>query len=47
MNRRKTHIKLVDIETKEVMGEGDLTPASVKRLIKYYREFGYYVEAVA
>lgn len=47
MSRKKIHTKLIDIETREVMGEGDLTPASVKRLIKYYREFGYYVEAVA
>ena len=44
---KKTHVKLVDIETREVMGEGDLTPAAVKRLIKYYKTFGYYLEVVA
>jgi len=45
--RKKTHIKLVDIETSEVMGEADLTPAAVKRLIKHYAQFGYYLKAVA
>lgn len=45
--RKKTHIKLIDIETREIMGEADLTPAAVKRLIKHYAQFGYYVEAVA
>jgi len=44
---KKTHVKLVDIETREVMGEGDLTPAAVKRLIKHYKTFGYYLEVVA
>jgi hypothetical protein len=44
MSRQKTHTKLVDIETREVVGEGDLTPATVKRLIKLYREQGYWVE---
>ena len=44
---KKTYVKLVDIETREVMGQGDLTPATVKRLIKHYRTFGYYLEVVA
>jgi hypothetical protein len=44
---KKTHVKLVDIETREVIGEADLTPAAAKRLIKHYRVFGYYLEAVA
>jgi hypothetical protein len=47
MSRQKARIKLVDIETREIVGEGDLTPAAVKRLIKYYAQCGYYVEAVA
>ena len=47
MSNKKTHVRLVDIETREVVGEGDLTPAAVKRLIKHYRVFGYYLEAVA
>jgi hypothetical protein len=44
---KKSHVKLVDIETREVIGEADLTPAAAKRLIKHYRVFGYYLEAVA
>jgi len=47
MSRIKTHTKLVDIETREIVGEGDLTPAAVKRLTKLYAQFGFYVEAVA
>jgi hypothetical protein len=47
MSNKKTRIKLVNIETRETVGEGDLTPAAVKRLIKYYAQCGYYVEAVA
>jgi len=47
MSRIKTHTKLVDIETREIVGEGDLTPATAKRLVKHYAQFGIYVEAVA
>jgi hypothetical protein len=47
MSRQKAYVKLVDIETREVVGEGDLTPAAVKRLIKLYQVHGYYLEAVA
>ena len=47
MSRQKAHIKLVDIETREIVGEGDLTPAAVKRLIKLYQVHGFYLEAVA
>jgi len=47
MSRQKAHIKLVDIETREIVGEGDLTPAAVKRLIKLYQVHGYYLVAVA
>jgi hypothetical protein len=46
MNKRE-RVKLVDIETSEVVGEGDLTPAAVKRMIKLYAQFGYYLKAVA
>ena len=45
--KKKTHVRLVDIETSEIVGEGDLTPAAVKRLIKHYAQFGYYLKAVA
>ena len=46
MNKRE-RVKLVDIETSEAIVEADLTPAAVKRLIKHYAQFGYYVKAVA
>jgi hypothetical protein len=47
MSRKKDHVKLVDIETREIVGEGELTPAAVKRLIKLYKVHGFYLEAVA
>lgn len=47
MSRKKEYTRLVDTYTREIVGEGELTPAAVKRLIKLYREQGYYVEAVA
>jgi hypothetical protein len=47
MSNKKTFTRLVDIETREIVGECELTPAAVKRLIKHYKSFGFYVEAVA
>lgn len=47
MSNKKTFTRLVNVETREIVGEGDLTPAAAKRLIKHYAQFGYYVEAVA
>ena len=47
MNKGKVFTRLVDIETREIVGEGDLTPAAAKRLVKHYAQFGIYVEAVA
>jgi hypothetical protein len=44
---KKERVKLVDVETSEVVGEGDLTPAAVKRMIKLYAQFGYHLKAVA
>jgi len=46
MNKRE-RVKLVDVETNELVGEGDLTPAAVKRMIKLYAQFGYHLKAVA
>jgi hypothetical protein len=46
MNKRE-RVKLVDIETSEIVGEGELTPAAVKRMIKLYAQFGYHLKAVA
>ena len=45
--KQKTYTRLIDIETREVVGAGELTPAAAKRLIKLYAQFGYYLEAVA
>jgi hypothetical protein len=47
MSRKKEHVRLVDRYTREIVGDCELTPAAVKRLVKLYREQGYYVEAVA
>lgn len=44
---KRERVKLMDIETSEIVGEGDLTPAAVKRMIKLYAQFGYYLKAVA
>ena len=44
---KRERIKLVDVETSEVVCEGDLTPAAVKRMIKMYAQFGYHLKAVA
>jgi len=45
--KRKTYTQLIDIETREVVAQGELTPAVAKRMIKLYAQFGYYLEAVA
>lgn len=47
VRKAKAYTRLIDIETKEIVGEGELSPACVKRLIKLYAQFGYYLEAVA
>jgi hypothetical protein len=47
MSNKKTFTRLVNIETGETVGECELTPAAVKRLVKHYATFGYYVQAVA
>ena len=47
MSSKKTFTRLVDVHTRECVASAELTPAAVKRLIKHYRVFGYYVEAVA
>jgi hypothetical protein len=44
MSRKKEHTRLIDSYTREIVGEGDLTPAAVKRLVKLYRELGLWVE---
>ena len=47
MKKSKAYTRVIDVETKEIVGEGELSPACVKRLIKLYAQFGYYLEAVA
>lgn len=47
MSNKKTFTRLVDIQTRECVAAAELTPAAVKRLVKHYAVFGYYVEAVA
>lgn len=44
MSRVKSYTKLISIETGEVFAECELTPAAVKRLIKQYQTFGYYLQ---
>jgi hypothetical protein len=44
MSRVKTYTKLINIETGEVFAACELTPAAVKRLIKQYQTFGYYLK---
>lgn len=36
-----------DISTGEVVGEGELTPARARAIVKAYKVAGLYVEAVA
>jgi hypothetical protein len=44
MSKSKVFTRLVDSSTREIVGECELTPAAVKRLIKLYREQGLLVE---
>jgi hypothetical protein len=44
MSRTKRDIKLVDIESGEVMVQFYGTEASAKRMIKEYKIYGYYLE---
>lgn len=44
MSNKKAFMRLVDIHTREIVGEGELTPAAAKRLIKLYQGAGYWVE---
>jgi hypothetical protein len=44
MSNKKEYTRLIDIETREVVGAGDLTPAVAKRLVKLYSQYGIWVE---
>ena len=39
--RSKQYTRLIDSSTGELMISADLTPATVKRLVKEYARFGY------
>jgi hypothetical protein len=43
MSRKKQFIRLVESNTGELMVSADLTPASIKRFIKHYQQFGFYL----
>jgi hypothetical protein len=45
MSSKKLEIRLVDIESGEVMAQYVGTNASAKRMIKEYAIYGYYLEA--
>jgi hypothetical protein len=44
MNRAKQFIRLIDTTTGELIIAADLTPAAVRRFIKEYERFGYYLK---
>lgn len=44
MSKSKVFTRLIDSYTRETVGECELTPAAVKRLVKLYREQGLWVE---
>jgi len=46
MSRVKTYTQLINVETGEIFAACELTPAAVKRLIKQYQTFGYYLKEV-
>lgn len=46
-NRTKLHTYFKDMSTGELVGEGDLTPARARAIVKAYKVAGLYVEAVA
>jgi len=43
MNKNKVFTRLIDSSTGELIVSADLTPAAVKRIIKEYARFGYYL----
>jgi hypothetical protein len=43
MSKVKQYTRLKDINTGEIMVSAELTPATIKRFIKHYAQFGYYL----
>jgi hypothetical protein len=44
MKKAKKYTQLIDVESGEVIAACELTPAAVKRIIKQYQTFGYYLK---
>jgi hypothetical protein len=44
-SRKKAIAEIIDIETDEVLVRSELTLATVKRMVKYYNQFGIYTRA--
>jgi hypothetical protein len=40
-------MELRDIETGEIIAQGEMSPTRARAIIKEYARFGYYVEQVA
>jgi hypothetical protein len=45
--REKIRTVFKDISTGEIVGEGELTPARARAIVKAYKVAGLFVEAVA
>ena len=44
MKQIKRYTQLIDIESGEVIAACEMTPAAVKRIIKQYQTFGYWLK---
>ena len=44
MKRSKQYTRLIDVESGELIAACELTPAAVKRIIKQYQVYGYYLK---
>jgi hypothetical protein len=43
----RSYVELRDIETGEIIAQGEMSPTRARAIIKEYARFGYYVEQVA
>ena len=43
MKRAKTYTELIDTDTGELMIAATLTPAAIRRMIREYQRWGYYL----